>query len=169
MDTSDERYTARENVWDEAWPETGHHAGDHPPTEADTADELAPFPEVAGTSDSMESVRDAEPYMAPTDPPVLPGGPEGIHVGVGFGTSSEEEAAGDRQPRGDEDIHDESLRALKNDSLTSRYPLEVDVRQGVVRLKGQVQSIEDAEHAASIVGNLPGVVDVVDETTLEPM
>jgi osmotically-inducible protein OsmY len=54
------------------------------------------------------------------------------------------------------------------DSLTSRYALGVDVRQGMVYLRGQVPSYEDAEHASALLGNLAGVVDVVDDTTVAP-
>jgi hypothetical protein len=36
---------------------------EHPIEEPDTRDEVAPFPEVAGYSDVIESVRDAEPLL----------------------------------------------------------------------------------------------------------
>ena len=52
--------------------------------------------------------------------------------------------------------------ALEQDSLTSTLPLEVDVEDGVVTLRGQVQSEEDAEHAQWLLGELQGVVDVVE-------
>jgi hypothetical protein len=166
MNDTGEDYTARENLWDEAWPATSEEGGKHPDTEPDLLDEEAPFPEVAGTSDTIGSIRDAEPYMAPTDPPVLPGGLEGIHTATGFGVSPEEENYTEPLPRGDEDIHDEALLILQQDALTSQYPLNVVVRNGVIRLRGQVESVADAEHAESLLGQLPGVVDVIDETTL---
>src|SRR5919205_4552727 len=56
------------------------------------------------TSDPMEAADSAEPYMAPTDPPVVPsGGPDNIEVAEGFAPTSEgaEERAG--MP-GDEEI-----------------------------------------------------------------
>jgi hypothetical protein len=155
-------------MWDEQWPLTDNQAGDHPEEELDTLDELAPFPGVSGTTDALESTRDAEPYVPPFDPPVLPGGREGIHIATGFGLSPDEEAYEDPTPRGDEDIREEALLALHQDSLTSQYSLDVNVRQGMVYLRGQVPSYEDAEHASALLGNLAGVVDVVDNTTVEP-
>lgn len=169
MNSDDERYTQRENQWDQQWPAREREAGaGHPPTELDNLDETLPFPEEVGTSDVIESVRDAEPYMAPIDPPVLPGGRENIHTATGFGVDVEEENFAEPLPRGDEDIHDLALLTLRQDSLTSRYPLEVAVRDGVVHLRGQVPSVEDAEHAQWILGELAGVVDVVDDTTVVP-
>lgn len=166
MNEPDESYTARENLWDEQWPTTAAEESERPGSEPDELDEVAAFPESMGTSDPIESVRDAEPYMPPTDPPVLPGGREGIHTATGFGISLEEENYAESPPRGDEDIYDEALLTLQQDSLTSEYPLDVPIHNGVIRLRGQVQSLSDAEHAQSLLGNIRGVVDVIDETTL---
>ena len=168
MSDRDARYASRENQWDEAWPESGENADHHPREETDVDAEVSSFPEVSGTTDALEAARDAEPYVAPSDPPVLLGGPEGIHSGVGFGFSTDEESYGDPEPRGDEDIHDEALTALKEDALTSDLLLSVHVNQGVVRLRGMVQSLDEVEYALNLIGNLPGVVDVIDDTTLEP-
>lgn len=168
MDDPGGNYKARENMWDEAWPGTGRETATHASTEPDNLDEMAPYPQVTGTTDALEAVRDGEPYTPPTDPPVLPGGPEGIHMATGFGTSAEEEAVADGEPRGDEDIHDEALLTLRQDSLTSKYALDVDVLDGYITLRGLLPSFEDAEYAMSLLGNLPGVVDVIDETTADP-
>ena len=166
MTDEGQKYTQRENLWDEQWPTT--EPSDHSTGELDVGDELTPFPEAVGTHDVIESVRDAEPYDAPIDPPVLPGGREGIHIATGFGLDAEEEAAQHGSPRGDDDIREAALLVLRQDSLTSKYPLEVAVRQGVVHLIGRIPSISDAEHATAILDELPGVVDVVDDTTLDP-
>jgi BON domain len=61
-----------------------------------------------------------------------------------------------------------STEATVQDSLTSGYAFDVDVREGFAYLRGTVQSIEDADHAVALLGTTPRVIDVVDETTLEP-
>jgi BON domain len=169
-ETSSNNYAARENLWDEAWPTTEQSEDAEPVVglEPDNIDEELPFPDVAGTRDTIEAVRDAEPYVPATDPPVLPGGREAIHVATGFGTSPEEEAIRDVPLENDADIEDEVRLILQQDSLASKYPLDVGVDSGVVRVTGSVPSIEDAEHVISVVGELPGVVDVVDDTTIVP-
>lgn len=170
MENNEETYVERENQWDQQWPSSdAEQRSIHDPTmELDGSDEESPFPEVVGTTDVIEAVRDAEPYTPALDPPTLPGGTEGIHVATGFGLSPDEEAAELPIVRGDEDIHDQTVLALSQDSLASQYVWDVQVDQGVVHLRGGVPSVDDAEHAASLVGNLPGVVEVVDETTLDP-
>src|SRR5437588_552129 len=96
-------YETRENQWDEAWPGGSHEEAVHPAGEIDNLDEETGFPDVVGTTDPLEAVRDAEPYEPPIDPPVLPGGTEGIHTAVGFGTSVDEEAAREGSLRNDAD------------------------------------------------------------------
>jgi hypothetical protein len=164
----DQEYDSREHQWDDAWPTTDAETSAHPAGEADVDNEVMPFPEVAGTYDVEEAVRDAEPYVPPTDPPVLPGGYEAVHVATGFGLDAEEEAARGGEPRGDFDIQEQALLMLQQDSLTSRYGLDADVNEGVVRITGRVPSLDDAEHAMAIVGELSGVVDVVDDTVVDP-
>lgn len=167
-DAGTESYIDRENQWDEQWPTSeaqirNPHAGEEP----DADDLETPFPGVVGTTDVLEAVRDAEPYMAPEDPPVVPGGAEGIEIATGFGMGVEEEGETDALLRGDEDIRDEVMLALRQDSLSSQYTWSVNVVHGVVRLRGAVPSIDDAEHAMSVIGELPGVVDVVDDTVVD--
>lgn len=186
MNRSDD-YVARENLWDQQWPSTDdeqrrshaepeeHETLDSaqlPPTreETDVSDELEPFPDVVGTTDAIEAVRDAEPYTPAIDPPVLPSGDrngEGISVATGFGLSADEEAATDPVPRNDDDIREQAILALRQDSLTSRYPLAVAVRNGEIRLRGRLPSVDDVDHATWLLGELPGVVDVIDETELD--
>ncbi len=164
MDDQTQSYTARENLWDEQWPEDNQGSSHGADTDGD--DELTGFPGAVGTADSMQAIRDAEPYDPPTDPPVLPGGPDGIHVATGFGTSAQEETADD-DPSNDDDVRQDVVFVLENDSLLSKYPLHAAVVDGIVRLTGRIPSADDAEYAQSVVANVPGVVDVMDDTTLE--
>lgn len=168
MDETTETYDERENQWDDQWPTLGQNVGGHPPEEVDNLDEELGFPDVVGTIESEDAVRDAEPYTPPTDPPVLPGGDEGIHVATGFGMSADEEDAKASPPRGDEEIRERAELELEQDSLTSLYDLHVDVNDGVIRLVGAVDSVDVAEHATWMLGELQGVVDVIDDTTLSP-
>jgi BON domain len=168
MDSESESYRERENTWDEAWP-GGSRNDAHGDGETDVQDEESPYPDTVGTTDAIESVRDAEPYTPPIDPPVLPGGREGIDMATGFGLSPDEEATQDPAPRGDEDVLEEVILLLRQDSITSTYNLTAVVRNGVVTIAGEIGSLDEAEHATSIVSELAGVVDVVDETTLQPV
>jgi len=164
-DASDRVYKQRESTWDEQMP-SQEGSSTHGANESDVENEFMPFPDTVGTTDSLVSVRDAEPYIPPIDAPVLPGGREGIHVATGFGMSAEEEDARELTPHGDEALHDQAMRLLADDSLTSTLDLDVRVADGVIRLYGTVASVDDAEHAQYMLGEIPGVVDVVDDTRL---
>lgn len=165
---TDAEYEARENLWDEQWPTTSTEGESHPEEETDTQDELAGFPDTVGTSDPIEASRDAEPYIAPIDPPTLPGGVEAIHTATGFGESTQEEMAEGGPYRNDADLQEEAELMLRQDSLTSHYTLMPETNDRVITIRGVVSDIDDAEHALSIVGEIPGVLDVVDEMTIDP-
>jgi BON domain len=163
--TESEDYRQRESQWDDAWPAPPE---EHAAEEPDIQDEDSPYPETVGTSDAAFAVSEGEPYTPAVDPPVLPGGRDGIEVATGFGFSSDEEASEEPAPRGDEDIADEVSLTLRQDSIASSYGFSVSVRDGFVTLRGTVGSLDEVEHILSVVSELPGVVDVVDETTLQP-
>lgn len=168
MNENTQEYEARERAWDDQWPK-GHAAAERAhAADVDAEDELKPFPEAGGTSDALEASRDAEPYMPPIDPPVLPGGRDGVHVSSGFGMSAEEEAAEGPAPVDDEDIRQQAVLTLGQDSLASQYNLNVTVHSGVVHLRGSVGTMDEADSVAETLSSLQGVREVIDDTTLDP-
>ncbi len=119
------------------------------------------------TDDPLVAADYAEPYIAPTDPPVVPGGRDTIEVAQGFAGTSEgaEERAG---TPGDDEITERVRDLLRTDAATSALNnLHVHTVDGVVYLRGRVQSLDDTDLAAEIASRIPGVVDVVDEMTVE--
>jgi hypothetical protein len=161
-------YEARENLWDQQWPGDSERETVHASRAIDDLDEMSGFPDAVGTRDPLEAARDAEPYIPPIDPPVLPGGTEGIHTATGFGTDVEEETSRGEPYMRDGDLQDEALLLLRQDSLASHWTIQPDVEDGVVTLTGTVPTVDDAEYIQSIVGEIRGVVDVVDEMTINP-
>jgi osmotically-inducible protein OsmY len=137
--------------------------------------------QVDSTLDYEEVVEDRETYFPPTDPVVEPerNSPDLEMVG-GFqseatdDTDEDEErayaesvplATGDRLlVRDDEDIRDDVVRELREDALTTDFELDVDVRRGVVFLRGRLQTLDDAENAQAVAARVPGVIDVEDRT-----
>jgi osmotically-inducible protein OsmY len=65
---------------------------------------------------------------------------------------------------GDEGIADAVRRELREDASTTDLGLDVEVREGVVYLRGEVPLLEDAENAEAVAATVPGVIEVVDET-----
>jgi hyperosmotically inducible protein len=124
--------------------------------EADFTDEI-------GTSDSEEAAAEAVPYSPPTDPVVRPSDDEEqLAVVGGFGATSmddEAQAAG-FDARGDDDIARDVLRELREDALTTDLVLRVVTRDGVVHLRGEVPTLEDAENAEAVAARVAGVKEV---------
>ena len=119
------------------------------------------------TDDPMEAADYAEPYVPPTDPPVVPkGGPDNVEVADGFAPTSEgaEERAG---TPGDDEITERVKDLLRIDAATSTLDLDVETVDSVVYLRGTVPTLEDTDLAAEVAARVPGVVDVVDEMTVQ--
>ena len=119
------------------------------------------------TTDWMTSVDEAIPYEPPVDPPVVPGGRDGIEVAQGFAESSDGEFDLAVAP-GDDEITEMVQRLLRTDSATSSLDLRARTVDGVVYLRGLVASVEDSDLAVEVASRVPGVVDVVDQTIQGP-
>jgi osmotically-inducible protein OsmY len=127
--------------------------------------EIEPFDKPIQT-DPAEAVQNAEPYFPPTDPVVRVDRKGETRVAGGFGTG---EAPESHVPAATEDApSDEALehlvhRALRLDASTAHLHLKVGVLQGVVRLQGMVEDEADVENALAVAGDVPDVVEVLDE------
>lgn len=132
-----------------------------------------PIAEVGGdmTTNSMIAAEEGIPYMPPTDPVVRPSNDgQELEIATGFGETSADEfpdslgttAFGDA-PAGDEDIRQQVVEALRTDAATIDLVIDVIVRNGVVHLRGQVQTLDDAEAAEEVAGRVPTVREVVEE------
>ncbi len=117
------------------------------------------------TDDPMMATDEAEPYLAPIDPPVVPGGRDNVEVAQGFAGSSEGEEQRAGTP-GDDDITERVSHLLRTDAATTELQLEVETIDGVVYLRGVVPSLDDTDLAAEVAARVPGVVEVVDEMTV---
>ncbi|HEX5140123.1 MAG TPA: BON domain-containing protein, partial [Dehalococcoidia bacterium] len=66
----------------------------------------------------------------------------------------------------DEGLVDAVLQELEQDASTNGLEIEVTSYEGVVRLRGKVQDLEDAENAEAVAARVPGVREVLDELEL---
>lgn len=132
--------------------------------------EEADFTGDPGTTDVMAAVEDGETYFPPTDPVVVLTNDtlEGLEMRGGVAeTALDEPRAGHRDPArlqyNDEELAEAVIRALRNDAYTMDLDVEAAVVEGVVYLRGRVNSIEDVEQAEEVAGSVDGVVDVEEE------
>jgi osmotically-inducible protein OsmY len=133
----------------------------------DSEIEIEPFSEPPET-DPAEAVEEAEPYFPPTDPVVRVDRKGDTQIAGGFGTgevpSGRPHAVIEDSPS-DEALEDLVHRALRLDASTAHLQLKVGVLQAVVRLRGVIEDEADAENALAVAGDVPGVVEVIDELT----
>ncbi len=138
------------------------------PYDAAVADDDADFTDQPITTDAREVVEEDTDatFFAPTDPVVRPGDDGEPEVLGGFAPTADppapERSADGRI--GDEAIADAVRDALALDASTADLQLGVEVEDRVVRLRGTVLGLEDAENAEAVAGAVPGVVEVIDET-----
>lgn len=136
-----------------------------------TGEDVEPdFVDSIGTTDVMESTSENEPFFPPTDPVVVPTAreKEGIKVIGGFAPTADDNLS---EPLGhppkiyqtDDELAEDVQLALLRDASTSNLDIRVLVRNGIVYLRGRVQSLEDVEQAEAVASSVPGVVEVREE------
>ncbi len=105
-------------------------------------------------------------YEPPIDPVITLDRNDNVQVLGGFSASSMDSIDVERSSDGtigDEAIVEAVLRELRQDAATTAMRLDVTVIQGVVRLRGSVQDVVDAENAEEVASRVPGVIEVVEE------
>lgn len=125
------------------------------------------------TDDVMEAVQEGYTYVAPIDPPINPytDDPENAEVGVGFGLTAEDDLDADDLDSigtGEDDLTARIRRVLRDDSLTQHLARRVRIAEeaGVVVVRGEVDDLTDSDSLAEVIGSVPGVTEVVDQTTV---
>ncbi|HZU81058.1 MAG TPA: BON domain-containing protein [Acidimicrobiales bacterium] len=123
--------------------------------------------------DDVPPVEPDPAYFAPTDPVVEPDRQGNLQVVGGWDPTSMssdtvDPSAEDNQP-GDEALADAIRRELREDASTNALQLDVEVERGVAHLRGTVTDLTDAENAESVASQVPGVREVIDETTVQSL
>lgn len=125
-----------------------------------------------GTIDPGLAMEEAIPYFPPTDPVIGEQLVEQDEVEVigGFQPTSDE-GDEDSVPRSrlddDERISDDVRRELREDAATTDLTnISVETVNGVVFLRGEVPSPEDADNAEAVAARVPGVREVQELLTV---
>jgi hypothetical protein len=133
----------------------------------DSEIEIQPFDQPVET-DPTQAVEEAEPYFPPTDPVVRVDSKGETQIAGGFGDGelpTEQPQAVIAAAPSDEALEDLVHRTLRLDASTAQLQLKVGVLNGIVRLHGVIDDEADAENALAVAGDVPGVIEVVDELT----
>jgi hypothetical protein len=108
------------------------------------------------------------PYFPPTDPVVRPSDdPEGLEVVGGFAPTAMDDPETETGvfPNTDDDLAEAVRRELIVDAATADLAgrIRVFARNGVVVLRGAVETLADAEEVEAVAGRVEGVVEVREE------
>ena len=104
--------------------------------------------------------------MPPINPPVARRGGESTEV-TGAIDDLDEDYFEAEAPLSDDEITVRVRRALRTDAATSMLRVLVSTEDGVVTLRGQVQTYDDSDNAIDVASRIPNVIDVVDELDIE--
>ncbi len=111
------------------------------------------------------SAGDLEDIEIPLDPPIVPGGRDNARIPASEGADDETQARG--RAITDDEITARVLRLLRSDSATNMLRIYVSTEDGVVTLRGPVETLDDTDNAAEVAFRVKGVIDVVDELEVE--
>lgn len=134
----------------------------------------ADFASDPGTTDVIEAVQEGVTYFPPTDPPTTDASGANFAVLNGFAETSDDTAAAEAdEPEDDtnrlpvdDELADIVRRELDEDALTTDLPVHVLARGGTVILRGEVDTLEDAENAEAVANRIPAVVEVREELSI---
>jgi osmotically-inducible protein OsmY len=137
--------------------------------DADVQLEIEPdFTGDTGTTDSQFAAEEAVPYFPPTDPVIrTTNDGDGLDVVGGFAESAmdEPDEATEVYPNTDDDLAEAVRRELREDAATADLvdQIRVVARDGIVVLRGDVETIDDVENVEAVAGRVVGVVEVREE------
>lgn len=131
--------------------------------------------EAAGPSEALDEdvVQEGDTVFTPPTDPVVARNAVTLETEVigGLQDSSMESIEVERSALdgeyGDEAIAEAIRRELLEDAATTDLDIEVEVFQGVARLRGRVPLLIDAENAEEVASRVPGVVEVIEELEVE--
>jgi hypothetical protein len=141
---------------------------DRLPLPSEDSGDLADEPASGQTDDYLVAQEEGVPYVPPTER-VLTESEDGPDVaGTDSTDAGELERADAVQPNAadparDDELLADAIEALGVSDVVAGDRMRLAVNGSQVIVRGEVESIEVSDEVLSIVGDVPGVTDVVDE------
>jgi hypothetical protein len=129
---------------------------------------LAKEPPQGETNDYLVSEEEGVPYVPPTDrvlsePRREQGGPDAAAAAPDVEEELRRQALPDDATQ---DLGARAAEALRRSELPAGEHVRVGAIGSTIYLRGEVESVDIADEMAALLGELPGVDEVVDETTV---
>lgn len=147
-----------------------HYPDDRLPLPSEDSGDLAEEPATGETDDYLVAREEGVPYVPPTERVVSDArGAGGVDVAGTDATDAGELERNDSvqpddgKPASDDELQADVIEALRASDVVSGDRIRVAVNGTRVTLRGEVESIDVSDEILGIVGDVPGVTDVVDE------
>jgi hypothetical protein len=146
---------------------------DRLPLPSEDGGDLVDEPPTGLTDDPMVAVEEGVPYTPPTDRVLSESrGVEGPDVaGTDPTDAGELEREDGVQPAGflaatDDELAADVVEALRTSDVVAGDRIRIRADGSVITVTGEVESVDVLDEILGIVGDVPGVDDVVDEVTV---
>jgi BON domain-containing protein len=145
-----------------------HYPDDRLPLPSEDSGDLAEEPATGETDDYLVAQEEGVPYVPPTER-VLSESPDGPDVAGTDSTDAGELERSDmvqpddEMPARDDELLADAIEALRASDVVAGDRIRLAVNGTQVIVRGEVESIEVSDEVLAIVGDVPGVTDVVDE------
>lgn len=129
-----------------------------PPLPSEDTGDLAREPASGMTRDPLVAREEGLPWAPPTEHDGLPADPDDVLEA----DDSIQAAEGAERPR-DEALLADVLAALRGSDLPAGERIRIAVRGRTVIVRGEVESVTVSDEILALIGDVPGVDDVIDE------
>jgi hypothetical protein len=151
---------------------------DRMPLPSEDEGDLVDEPAEGETDDPMVAAAEGVPWVPPTERvvsgprdeqggPGVAGSPSTDDEELEADTSQAPQDVTEQAPR-DEELLAAALSALRRSDVAAGDRIEIDAVGSTILVRGSVESMEIADEIEGILGDVPGVNEVIDELDVEP-
>jgi hypothetical protein len=144
---------------------------DRLPLPSEDEGDLVNTPPTGETDDYLVAQEEGVPYVPPTERVLSESRADQNGPDVAGTAPDDEEQLRREAPPDDpsQDLGERAAEVLRRSDLPAGDRLRVGAIGSTIHLRGEVESVEVADELSGLLGDIPGVEEVVDETTIAGM
>ena len=138
------------------------HSDDRLPLPSEDSGDLVDEPPTGDTDDYLVAQQEGVPWVPPTERAITESGTDASEL-----ERNDMVQPDDLLAARDDELLADAIEALRASDVVAGDRIRLAVNGTRVIVRGQVESIEVSDEVLAIVGDVPGVSDVVDELEIE--
>ena len=135
-----------------------HYPDDRLPLPSEDSGNLVEEPATGETDDYLVAQQEGVPYVPPTERAITESGTDAEEL-----ERNDMVQPDDQMPARDDELLADVIEALRISDVVAGDRIRLAVNGSQVVVRGEVESIDVSDEVLGIVGDVPGVTDVVDE------